>query len=272
MSILHLLSADNFITVNRRIAEIVGLEAAVIFGELASESLYWQQNNPEGHGWFYSTVENLEKKTFLSAHSQRIALIKLQEQGWIEVEKRGMPAKRFIRLKEDEITKVVNNKSLKILTTSDEKNEQQVVQNLNGNNNIDNKNIEKRIEGDKEPAPTSNIKDHIFFDKLVNKEDIACLIDILMNAYPYSKKTVSREIAIDVWLASFKDNTASDLHKAVIQHINSSAFYPAITEIQEQLKRVIYLKVPEKKEDPDIEQPETEDDDKIDDILADLGD
>ena len=120
MSVLELMCADGFITVNRKIAHIVGLEAAVVLGELASEHLYYQSHDPDFDGLFYSTVENLEKRTFLSAYSQRLALNKLQDQGRISVDKRGMPARRYIRKNEEKIAAVVNDKSLKNLTTGDE--------------------------------------------------------------------------------------------------------------------------------------------------------
>lgn len=135
MSVLDLICSNGFITVNRVIASIVGLEAAAVLGEIATEYLYWQEHDPDFNGEFYSTIENLENRTFLSAHSQRLALNKLQEQGWITVTKKGMPARRFISVHEEKIFEVVNDKSLKILTTSDEKNEQQVVKNFNIKNN-----------------------------------------------------------------------------------------------------------------------------------------
>ena len=141
MSVLDLICSNGFITVNRVIASIVGLEAAAVLGEIATEYLYWQDHDPDFNGEFYSTIENLESRTFLSAHSQRVALNKLQEQGWIEVTKKGMPARRYIKVFEAKISEVVNDKSLKILTTSNEKNEPLVVKNFNGKNNITKNNI-----------------------------------------------------------------------------------------------------------------------------------
>lgn len=143
MSILSILSADNFITVNRTVAKIVGLEAAVIFGELASESLYWSERNPDSDGYFYSTIENLEEKTLLSAYSQRVALQRLQTEGWIDVVKKGLPAKRYIKIFEDKVMEAVNDKSLKILTTVHQKTLQQDVEIFNAKKNITKKNIEK---------------------------------------------------------------------------------------------------------------------------------
>ena len=45
MSILHLLSNSNFIVVNRTVISSVGLDAAIMLGELASEYFYWEQHN-----------------------------------------------------------------------------------------------------------------------------------------------------------------------------------------------------------------------------------
>ena len=143
MSVLELLSSSNFIAVNRTIASEVGLEAAVILGELASEYIYHRSNGNLKDGYFFSTIENLSEKTFLSAHSQRMALSKLQEKGWIDVTRKGIPAKRYIKINEQQVVEFFNNKSLKFLTTGDSNFEQQEVKNLNGNKNITNNNIEK---------------------------------------------------------------------------------------------------------------------------------
>lgn len=143
MSILHLLSHDNFIAVNRTIAEEVGLEAAVILGELASQYNYWQSCGKLEEGYFYSTIENLEKKTCLSGHNQRQALTKLQEKGWISISKKGLPAKRYIKVNEENLIMFFNDLSLKNLTTSNSNFEQQEIKNFDGKKNISNENIEK---------------------------------------------------------------------------------------------------------------------------------
>ena len=270
MNALSLIATSNFITVNRTIAEIVGLEAAVVFGELASESLYWQENGQSEDGWFFSTVENLEKRTYLSAHSQRLALNKLEEQGWISVEKRGMPAKRYIRIHEEEIARVVNDKSLKFLTTSDEKNEPQDVKIFNTNKKKDNKNREKEKREEKEPTPDVNDNEgHAFLNRPIQKEDVERLIDILMNAYPYSKKTVSRNIATETWMIAFEGINANILYRAVKNHMQTSKFYPAITEIQEQIKRA-YMTVPEqpKKQPRSQHKDQSQEEDQLEDFLT----
>lgn len=140
MSVLHLLSSSNFITVNRAVAKIVGLNAAVILGEIASEYLYWEDRQGLEDGYFYSTVENLEERTCLTPYEQRVALVKMQNAGWIDVKKKGMPAKRYIKIFEDKITEALYNMPLNCLTTSRENFSQQDVKNFNTNNNITNNN------------------------------------------------------------------------------------------------------------------------------------
>ena len=144
MSILSLLAADNFITVNKAVIGIVGLEAAVVFGELASESLYWSKQNPDFDGFFYSTIENIESKTYLSAYKQATALARLQAEGWIEViSKKGIPPKRYIRINEEKVAEALDFQKSKNFTFVDENSSLSKPKNFERNKNINKKNIEK---------------------------------------------------------------------------------------------------------------------------------
>lgn len=188
MSVLDLICSNGFITVNRTIASIVGLEAAAVLGELATEYLYWQDRDPDFNGEFYSTIENLESRTFLSAHNQRVALNKLQEQGWIKVKKKGMPAKRYIRVFENKISEVVNDKSLKILTTGDKKIESQDVKNFNIKNNITNNNIEEEINNNIHISETTFSLLNNLPDSLPNKPKKKFIPPTVEEVSEYCKK------------------------------------------------------------------------------------
>ena len=90
MSILQLIASNSFITVNKELIKLVGLEEAILIGELASEFDYWQKNNGlTEDGYFFSTVENIEEKTTLSDHKQRKALNRLKELGLLDVSVRN---------------------------------------------------------------------------------------------------------------------------------------------------------------------------------------
>ena len=143
MSILSLLASDNFITVNRTLIKAVGLDAAVILGELASEANYWKENGGAEDGFFYSTVENLEEKTSLSKYLQASALEKLKAAGLVEIEKRGLPARRYIKINEEKLLEVFDNKKSKILTTVGEKISPLEVEKLDSNKTKDKKTKEK---------------------------------------------------------------------------------------------------------------------------------
>lgn len=143
MSLLQIISADNFITVNRTLIKKLGLEAAVMLGELASEYSYWSEREELREGFFFSTVENIEEKTGMTAYQQRQAINKLAEMGIVEVKKMGIPAKRYIRISEQQVMQMFNDKSLKNLTTGDEKTSQQDVKKFNTNKTKDKKTEEK---------------------------------------------------------------------------------------------------------------------------------
>ena len=149
MGILQLISTSNFITVNKDLIKELGLEEAILLGELASEYDYWNNKNEIEDGYFYSTIENIEEKTTLTAYKQRKCLENLKNKGIIDIQIRGIPAKRYIKINEEKVIEIFNNKLLKNLTTGCEKTSQLEVKKLNGNNNIINNNINKNIKKEK---------------------------------------------------------------------------------------------------------------------------
>lgn len=151
MNILQVLASENYIAVNKDLIKILSLEGAVVFGELASEYIYWDKEGKLEDGYFYSTVENMQEKTSLSSYQQRQAIKILEENELISVTFKGMPAKRYIKINEEQVIKLFNSKMLKNLTTRCKKIEQQDVKKFNINKNIDNKknkinNKEKNIK------------------------------------------------------------------------------------------------------------------------------
>ena len=140
MEILSLIASNNFITLNKILINEIGLEESIMFGELASEYDYWDKEDRLEDGWFYSTIENVEKNTTLNGYKQRKALNKLNEIGLIDIKLCGMPAKRYIKINQNAVVQILNNKMFKNSTTRCLKFKQQDVQNLNINNNNINKN------------------------------------------------------------------------------------------------------------------------------------
>lgn len=165
MSILRLIANDNFIVVNKSLIHLFGLEETLILGELVSEYEYWRNQGKLEDGWFYSTVENIEKNTSLSKHKQKKALENLQQVGVICYQRKGMPAKRYIKINEDVLegfllgkkvknltssSQKVANKKSKFLTSRSEKIRHQEVKEFDRNNNKEKNNNNNKKERNKE--------------------------------------------------------------------------------------------------------------------------
>lgn len=147
MTILNLISNNNFITLNKNLIKAIGLEEAIILGELVSEYDYWSSQKALEDGYFYSTIENIEKHTTLSVHKQRKALNNLKEKGIIDIKVKGIPAKRYIKIIEKQVYELLSIQFVKNSQTSLLKIHKQASENLSGNKNINNKNINnKNIE------------------------------------------------------------------------------------------------------------------------------
>jgi len=141
MDIIDYLASDNYIIVNKSLIKIFGLEEAVLLGELSREYRYWKKENRLENDMFYSTIDNIEENTGLTAHEQRQAIKSLENAGVLTTELKGIPAKKYFKL---DISTVV-----KILTTCNADFSQQDIKNLhssnNKNNNKNNKTISKDI-------------------------------------------------------------------------------------------------------------------------------
>lgn len=114
MSLLKQLAFTNYISVNRTLIKLFGLEEAVIIGQLCSEYEYWESQDKLIDGMFYCTVEKLEETTGLSEYKQRVALKNLQNSGIIQTDLKGIPATRYFYIVEDKLLNLLSASSLKI--------------------------------------------------------------------------------------------------------------------------------------------------------------
>ena len=138
MNILQLIASRNFIVLNKELIKILGLEEAILFGELCSEYDYWEKQDGLKDGYFFSTIENIENNTTLSDHKQRKALTNLKEKNIIDIKIMGIPAKRYIKINYEQVLEIFNSKFLKNLKTGYKKIEELELKKLNGNNNNNN--------------------------------------------------------------------------------------------------------------------------------------
>lgn len=146
MDLISMLSARNYIIANKEMAKLFGIEEAVLLGELCSELKYWAENgNTTAGGYFFSTVENVKENTTLSDRRQRSAIKTLKDAGILDVKLSGLPAKRYIKINEEQLAALLlNNNAQNAISSSDETQELDIAKcNCNNNNINNNKNNNK---------------------------------------------------------------------------------------------------------------------------------
>lgn len=151
--IISFLANDNYIVVNRSLIKEFGLKEAILLGELASEFNYYKKKDMlDEDGYFYSTIENVKESTSLSSYEQKKCLDKLSERGIVDVNIKGIPATRHIKINSLQLINLFAN----FLETSFRKNEKLVSENFdtNSNNNNNNNNKKENILKEKFIKPT----------------------------------------------------------------------------------------------------------------------
>lgn len=156
MILASLLSSSKYIIVNKDLIKMLGLNEAIILGELCSEYSYWESvNQLVDDGYFYSTRENIENNTGINAHFQRIAMKNLEEKGILTSKKMGIPCKKYYKIDENAVIEYL--KKAKIIDnvpvvhevndkTETENSTSNLVDELQGNDivNLNNNNINNK--------------------------------------------------------------------------------------------------------------------------------
>ena len=150
MSVIDILSSENYIVVNKKIASELGLCEAILLGELASEHKYWANIEKLEDGFFYSTVENIKENTTLSRKQQTRAMNTLEEKGIVTAVLKGIPAKRYVRINEDSILPYLLDKFVPNGLTSSSQTDELVSPKRTINNNNNNNKQESKKESIKE--------------------------------------------------------------------------------------------------------------------------
>lgn len=153
MNILQLLASSSFITLNKNVIKAVGLEEALLLGELCSEYDYWLKRGGCEDGYFFSTVENIEENTTLNDYKQRKAFKNLQNLKILEIKVMGLPAKRYFKINEEQLFKLLNINNSNYLSSSIENFKELGLKKFECNKNKDNKNIFNDNIEDKKEKP-----------------------------------------------------------------------------------------------------------------------
>jgi hypothetical protein len=122
LPILELLRADGSIVINKKLMQTLGINETIIYSELISRYAYFEgKNQLTDDLFFFNTAEDLEKGTTLTDFQQRKPIQKLIKLGLIEMDKRGLPCKRYFKIIQD--IDVLN----KLLKNDTENNSEQVL-------------------------------------------------------------------------------------------------------------------------------------------------
>lgn len=135
---MQIIASSNYCVVNKAVARDLGLEAAVMLGELASEYAYWEKRDGLEDGCFYSTIENIEEQTTLTRFQQNRAIDMLRENGLLESSVKGIPARRYFKFNYNQVCEYLTSKFARNLQTGLQETYKQDCEKPAGNNNKNN--------------------------------------------------------------------------------------------------------------------------------------
>lgn len=99
MALIDLIGGNNYIPVSRKLCAAIGPAEAVLYCELVDQYRFWEKcGKLDDEGMFFSTVDQIQSKIGLSKDQQPRYLKKLSSLGLIKVVRKGIPAKRFIKV------------------------------------------------------------------------------------------------------------------------------------------------------------------------------
>lgn len=202
MNVLQLLASENFITFSKVVARLYGVNAAILLGAMCS-----YQNAFEGKP-FYKEQSKIAEDTCLSVYEIQQATKVLKENGIIEIEKKGLPAKNYYF--------IVEVKLSKILTTGDAEIKPLEAQNLDHyiNNNINNKKETNKIEkenintkekaqrgiddiiSEQEEKLQEPLKEFVKMRKAIKKPLTAHALDLLLRDLNKMTTTINEKVEI----------------------------------------------------------------------------
>tara|TARA_R110000824_G_scaffold107747_2_gene254261 strand:+ start:2370 stop:3035 length:666 start_codon:yes stop_codon:yes gene_type:complete len=163
---IHLLSSSAFIICNKILAKKLGLKATILLSDLISKEEYFITNGQlDSEGYFFNTQSNIEDDTTLTPYQQRNALKTLKKYFLIDTKRKGIPAKQYFKINEEQVMKFLNNKETSSLPSIN-KNKEIII-----NNNITLSPRQSKFEKTVNSMnfPTSLCKEFIFYWTELNK-------------------------------------------------------------------------------------------------------
>ncbi|MCQ6530523.1 hypothetical protein [Bacillus mycoides] len=102
MNVYQLLNGTGFLNVNKELARKTSLNASALFGQILSSYQSFKEKGMlierEGLSWFFLTEKTIEEETTLKREAQAKAIKLLINEGYIIVQRFGVPAKRHFHI------------------------------------------------------------------------------------------------------------------------------------------------------------------------------
>ena len=236
MNIIDYIANDGYIIVNKEIARCLGLEEAVMLGELASKYKYWNDKNLlDEEGFFFATAEDIEHQTSLSAYKQRTAFKNLESKGIIETKFKGVPPKKYFKINVKNLESYLSNS----LTVNPKKIKELTLKNFDTNNNINNNNINNNTynaskDAVVETSSTTNTNRGELLNFSETNSDINKPVKNLTNkdSVLVNNENINVDKAADP--APKKDPGKSRGYKALMEYIDATTYS---FETKEELKK-----------------------------------
>ena len=105
LNLFSLLNANNYFSVNREIAHKIGLHASIMLTEIIDKFCFFEKLGQLDDGWFYLKVQDAFERTTLGEKAQKAAISILIKLKLLQTKQRGIPAKRYFKISEENIQK-----------------------------------------------------------------------------------------------------------------------------------------------------------------------
>ena len=196
MDIIQILSKDNYITFNKSFAKSYGIEEALLLGAMCGYQAGFKNKE------FYREQDKILEDTALTLYGLRKATKTLQQLGILEVVKKGLPAKHYYHINEENLIKSLSTSGCENDSTGHYENDgtgdlETDTTNKNNNKN-NNKNKTKHIYGEFKHIKLTDEELDKLKQQYDNWQDLIDYLDeaIEMKGYVYK----SHYLAIKKWV------------------------------------------------------------------------
>tara|TARA_R100001015_G_C4635284_1_gene204430 strand:+ start:4514 stop:5269 length:756 start_codon:yes stop_codon:yes gene_type:complete len=110
MRITKLLASTSFLTVNKHLINLFGLESAVVLADLISKEEYFFNRESLKDGYFFNTNNDINNSTSLSYYQIQKGINILVAEGIIEKKLKGIPAKTYYKINHENIFTLFKSK------------------------------------------------------------------------------------------------------------------------------------------------------------------